>query len=379
MTLVDLIRLLRSVAASQRAETMESAAFTCPVTTGAWQQTDLLGALGALEPLPRDRAAEAQAARPADEPVAQLLSGAPSGEVRFGERLESHGTAEERDAAPAAPVAPQRPIPAAAARPAMAAAATAAPAVLAPAVAEIPLDPLPAPPETLLILDTETTALSPEDGQCIEVGAVLFQVSHRAVLTQVSFLLPCDRNPAEPVNGIPAEVTRLPHPWQAALACFEAMADQADAVLAHNSSFDRQWFGQAVLPRIDKPWICSMDDIRWPAALGLRSAPSLQSLALAYGVPVWAAHRALTDCTYLVQVFQRCGDLERLLAAALEPRSLMRAEVSYANRHLAREAGFRWDKPVPRAWSRRLSQREARSLPFAVRPVEAGLPVGQAL
>jgi DNA polymerase-3 subunit epsilon len=119
-----------------------------------------------------------------------------------------------------------------------------------------------------------------------------------------------------------------------------------------------------------------MEDIRWPASLGLRSTPSVQALALAHGVPVWAAHRALTDCTYLVQVLQRCMDLEQLLAAALEPRSLMRAEVSYADRHLAREAGFRWDQSVARAWTRRLSQREARSLPFPVHPVEANLSLG---
>lgn len=241
-----------------------------------------------------------------------------------------------------------------------------------------PIDPLPTVPETLLILDTETTALRPEEGQCIEVGAVLFQVPHRAVLTQVSFLLPCDRNPAETVNGIPAAVTRLPQPWPAALACFQAMLEQADAVLAHNASFDRQWFGRGRLPPIGLPWICSMEDIRWPSSLGLRPAPSVQALALAHGVPVWAAHRALTDCTYLVQVLQRCVDLELLLAAALEPRSLMRAEVSYADRHLAREAGFRWDQPVPRAWTRRLSQREAISLPFPVHPVEDSRHLGQA-
>ena len=245
-------------------------------------------------------------------------------------------------------------------------------------VSDVGIGPLPNPPETLLILDTETTALRPDEGQCIEVGAVLFHVPQRAVLTQVSFLLPCDRNPAEAVNGIPAEVTRLRQPWPSALACFQAMAAQADAVLAHNASFDRQWFGQGHLPLLEKPWICSMEDMRWPASLGLRSTPSVVSLALAYGVPVWAAHRALTDCTYLVQVFQRCVDLEQRLSAALEPRSLMRAEVSYSDRHLAREAGFRWDQPVAKAWTRRLSRREARSLPFPVHPVDLSLLGAQA-
>lgn len=233
---------------------------------------------------------------------------------------------------------------------------------------------LPACPQQLLILDTETTGLSPEQGQCIEVGAVLFDVASRSVLMQVSFLLPCDANPAQHVNGIPAAVSRLSQPWRSGLACFEAMVAGADAVLAHNAGFDRQWFGNGELPALSKPWICSMEDIRWPAERQLRATPSVRDLALAYGVPVWEAHRALTDCIYLVQVFQRCHDLEALLRAALEPRRLVRARLSYDQRQLAKDAGFRWNEPVPRAWSRRLSEREIAALPFPVDPVEADEP-----
>ena len=36
---------------------------------------------------------------------------------------------------------------------------------------------------------------------------------------------------------------------------------------------------------------------------------------------------------------------------------------------LAKDAGFRWNEPVPRAWSRRLSEREIAALPFPVDPV----------
>ena len=226
-------------------------------------------------------------------------------------------------------------------------------------------------PTTLLILDTETTGLEPASAQCIEVGAVLFQVPQRAVLAQVSFLLPAQANPAEAINGIPAAVTRLAQPWRAGLQHFEALVAAADAVLAHNAGFDAQWFGRDPLPAINKPWICSMEDIRWPAERQLRGTPSVRDLALAYGVPVWAAHRALTDCIYLVQVLERCGDLEALLAAALQPRLLYRANLPYAERHRAKEAGFRWNHPVAGAWSRRLSQQEVSALPFAVQPVEA--------
>ncbi len=290
---------------------------------GLWQQNDLLGL---VEPVtsPGPTAAEsgpAPGAPPSPPPAAKIAHPAPSAPV----------------ALPAWSGAPSR------ARPAS--------------------------PGMLLILDTETTGLSSQEGQCIEVGAVLFHVPHRAVLTQVSFLMPCVSNPAEAINGIPAVVTRLEQPWQEALGCFRAMVAASDALVAHNAAFDRQWFGLGALPVLERPWICSMEDIRWPADRQLRSTPSVRDLALAYGVPVWAAHRALTDCIYLAQVFERCADLEALLEAAMEPRSLYRAELSYAERHRAKAAGFRWNDPVPRAWSRRLSRREAEALPFPVQPV----------
>ncbi|CAK6694670.1 3'-5' exonuclease [Synechococcus sp. BA-124 BA4] len=225
-------------------------------------------------------------------------------------------------------------------------------------------------PQQLLILDTETTGLDPEHDHCIEVGAVLFHVSSRAVLSQLSLLLPCQSNAAEGINGIDAAVSRLDQPWQAGLLYFQELVASADVIVAHNAAFDRAWFGRGPLPAIDKPWLCSMDDLRWPSERRLKASPSVRDLALAYGIPVWAAHRALTDCIYLAQVFERCDALESLLLAGLEPRRLYRAELPYDQRHRAREAGFRWNEPVARAWSRRLSEREARELDFPVSPVE---------
>ena len=119
-----------------------------------------------------------------------------------------------------------------------------------------------------------------------------------------------------------------------------------------------------------KPWLCTMDDIRWPSHRQLKPRPSVRDLALAYGIPVWAAHRALTDCIYLADVLARCDDLEQLLKHGMEPRVLMRAKVSYDNRSLAKDAGFHWNDPLPGCWSRRLSPREAAELPFEGTAVE---------
>ena len=225
-------------------------------------------------------------------------------------------------------------------------------------------------PNSLLIIDTETSGLDPSEHQCLEVGSILFSVPDRAVLAQQSFLLPVSSNAAESINRIPASVTQLPQPWREALGYLTSLIAAADVLVAHNAEFDRQWFGIDPLPVVQQPWLCTMEDIRWPAERQLRSRPSVRDLALAYDIPVWAAHRALTDCTYLAEVFRRCDDLETLVLRGLEPRQLMRAQVSYDNRQLAKDAGFRWNDPVKGAWTRRLSEREASELAFSVVGVE---------
>ena len=161
-------------------------------------------------------------------------------------------------------------------------------------------------PSKLLIVDTETTGLNPVSSKCLEVGAILFHVESRSVLSQQSFLLPVDKNDAEFINRIPAEITQIVQPWNEGLQYLTNLIEAADVLVAHNSAFDKKWFEKDPLPKISKPWICSMEDIAWPLELHLSARPSMRDLALAFGVPVWAAHRALTDCIYLAEVFSRC-------------------------------------------------------------------------
>ena len=225
-------------------------------------------------------------------------------------------------------------------------------------------------PENILILDTETTGLDNEKDDCLEVGSILFNVKNRSVLAQQSFLLPVEKNNAEKINNIPAEITRLPQPLPEAIKYFESLVRVSDVIVAHNAEFDMKWFGLNKLPQIEKQWICSMDDITWPVDRQLKTRPSVRDLALAYGVPVWNAHRALTDCIYLAEVFKKCSNLEQLLTRALEPKVLLRAEVTYDERHLAKKAGFRWNDAIKGAWSRKMSRRDMEKLEFPVHEVD---------
>ena len=225
--------------------------------------------------------------------------------------------------------------------------------------------------ENILILDTETTGLDNEKDDCLEVGSILFNVKNRSVLAQQSFLLPVEINNAEKINNIPAEITRLSQPLSEAIKYFESLVRVSDVIVAHNAEFDMKWFGLNKLPQIEKQWICSMDDITWPVDRQLKTRPTVRDLALAYGVPVWNAHRALTDCIYLAEVFKRCSDLEKLLIRALEPKVLFRAQISYEERHLAKNAGFRWNESIKGAWSRRMSRRDMEKLEFPVHEVDS--------
>ena len=221
--------------------------------------------------------------------------------------------------------------------------------------------------EKVLILDTETTGLDENKDEVIEIGCILFHVSSRSVLSQVSFLFPVIKNEAEYVNGISAEVTNIDQPWQDGLNFFLKLVDYSDLIVAHNVEFDRKWFGKGRLPKLEKNWICSLEDINWSFQKSLKSRPSVTDLALSFSIPVWNLHRALSDCFYISEVFKKCDNLEELLLKATEPRFLYKALVSYEERNLAKNAGFRWNTPVEGAWSKKLTAEEADKLEFKVK------------
>ena len=220
--------------------------------------------------------------------------------------------------------------------------------------------------EKILILDTETTGLDENKDEVIEIGCILFHVSTKSVLSELSFLLPVSNNEAEHVNGISAEVTNIGQPWDDGLNFFLKLVDCSDFIVAHNVEFDRKWFGKGRLPKLQKNWICSLEDINWSFQKSLKTRPSVTDLALSFSIPVWSLHRALSDCFYISEVFKKCENLEGLLLKATEPRFLYKALVNYNERSLAKNAGFRWNSPIEGAWARKLTVEEANQLDFKV-------------
>ena len=220
----------------------------------------------------------------------------------------------------------------------------------------------------LLIIDTETTGLECSDSQVIEVAGILFDVELRDVICQLSFVLPCDDNPARHINKIAPDVTQAGGAplTNTMMKSFYKMAAQADYLVAHNAAFDKKWFrkGQGLFP-LDVPWICSMEDIRWPRS-SKKGRPSVVSLALDYGVPVWSAHRALTDCIYLAEIMKREPALKQIIKESLEPSKVYVSMLPYEFRQQCKDAGFTWNDLVPKRWAKKMRESEVKTLGFQV-------------
>jgi DNA polymerase III subunit epsilon len=222
---------------------------------------------------------------------------------------------------------------------------------------------------TIACIDVETTGLLPETDRIVEVGCVVWSVEQRCILYAWSALVAGDGNAAEAINRIPtAALSQHGDVPSNVFANLRAYANRVDALVAHRAEFDRS-FLEAAGFRSQAPWICSKFDIEWPRS---KVGDGLVSTALAHGVGVTRAHRALTDCLTLAYLFERVAeshDLGPLLERALRPKATFQAIVSYDDREMAKSAGFQWDGAKKR-WTRRMAVEDAGALGFRTQEVQ---------
>ena len=225
-----------------------------------------------------------------------------------------------------------------------------------------------APAHLLLILDTETSGIDAADHHVLEIAAILYSVEHQCVLQQISTLIPGNRedNPAQFVNNIPITAVNDTPGELAEYLCrtITYWGEMAEYVVAHNAPFDRKWFKDHPIfaSLYDQQWLCTCHEFTWPQQH--RPGQKLIDLALAHGIGVSSAHRALTDCQLIASLFDRMEDLPGMIAQAATPKVLVRADVSFKDKQLAKDAGFRWDGKG-KQWTLRMNPAEAEKLPFA--------------
>jgi DNA polymerase III subunit epsilon len=220
----------------------------------------------------------------------------------------------------------------------------------------------------VLIIDTETTGLDPAKGaECIEIGAILYNVPNRAILAQVSTVLPVEIIGQEETHGISFDVANsVPFLVKnSGLHMIQEMTSQADYAVAHKADFDEQFFSVGELF-----WLCTYEDFNFAP----HKKQNLVSLALAHGVPVISAHRALTDCSLIASIFSKRDDLEALIEAAIirakSPKVWVRALVSFDDKDKAKAANFKWMGTTTRDWRKQMKECDLGTLEFKWEVIE---------
>jgi len=61
-------------------------------------------------------------------------------------------------------------------------------------------------------------------------------------------------------------------------------------------------------------------------------------------------------------------DIQTMFAKALRPKAVFKALVSYEERELAKQAGFKWF-PERKSWERKMTVEDARELAFPVKQI----------
>lgn len=189
----------------------------------------------------------------------------------------------------------------------------------------------------VLVVDTETTGLSPGTDRLIEVGALLQHVDEDAgvvvELAALSLLVNpqmCVPHDVSTLTGLQSEQVSLGLGEAQALGLLAGAMAAADVVIAWNASFDRTMIEAAAaragvsLP--STPWRCALQAARlahpeWPRH---RLSDALKALGLS---GVNNTHRALDDARAAFAVWWRVSQDARGTSSS-QPATTRRASTS---------------------------------------------------
>lgn len=211
-----------------------------------------------------------------------------------------------------------------------------------------------------IYLDTETTGLSAQKDEIIELAMIPFQYDEAG---QVVFVGPPWVRLRQPNQPIPPEITRVTGITNAMVAGHAidpaevaAFIGPAAVMVAHNAAFDRPFVERLCEAFKLKSWACSMREVDW-AAHGFEGT-KLKYLAAEAGF-FFAGHRAENDCYAGIEILSRTlptgqTALRHMLEAARTTTWRIAAvNAPYHHKDTLKARGYRWndgENLAPKAW-----------------------------
>ena len=207
----------------------------------------------------------------------------------------------------------------------------------------------------ILGLDFESTGIDPAKDRITECGAVLWDWEKKIPLQLYSEFV----NPEMPIPEEVTDITGITDsmveefglPEREVMTDIECMLSTADYVMAHfGNQFDKLFFDQAYERHgWDKNgafWLDSSIDVVFPKRITTRN---LKHLAAEHGFLAFPSHRAVFDVLTMLNIAS-AYDLSAIIARAQEPTLFVQALVSFEEKDLAKERGYRWCAPKKIWW-----------------------------
>jgi DNA polymerase-3 subunit epsilon len=215
--------------------------------------------------------------------------------------------------------------------------------------------------KTAILLDVETTGLSQQEDEIIELGMVKFDYYADGRIAGLRDIFTSFNEPSGP---IPAEITALTAITDEMVAghridevAVTAFAEDAVIVIAHNANFDRK-FAERYWPIFRrKAWGCSATEVEWRkhGFEGSRLGYLLNGAGFFH-----QAHRAVDDCHALLEILSfvlpttGASALATLLQQARKRSMRLWAEHSpFELKDSLKRRGYRWSDGSdgrPRSW-----------------------------
>lgn len=211
-----------------------------------------------------------------------------------------------------------------------------------------------------LFVDVETTGLSPEKDEIIELAMVPFTYGIDGRIFEVEEPFQGFQEPSLPIS---AEITKITGINQSMVsgrhldhAAVETMVSNADIVIAHNAGFDRKFLERFDQAFVTRPWGCSATQVDWKAE-GFEG--SRLGYLLYHAGYFYDQHRALNDCYAAIELLSMslpCGKLALQIllenARAVTWR-IWANQAPYDLKDHLKIRGYKWsagEDGAPRAW-----------------------------
>jgi DNA polymerase III subunit epsilon len=214
------------------------------------------------------------------------------------------------------------------------------------------------------IIDTETTGLD-DSAELIEVAFASYNFTETdfSMIECASFLIPKDENPAQEVNGISPELSKMamlvPFSISHAINC-------CDCFIAHNAEFDKKFFRKTFNTGCYNPWVCTVADYE----LDCGKSRKLNHVCADNGIFFTAGkHRAMIDVLMLAELVGKLGYVRFLKAfeRSKMPEYKLISLAPFADKDAVKAAGFRWS-PDTKQWTKNVKTRDVgalvKGLPF---------------